>query len=195
PVRLRIEIGKPPDLLAVAQAMSRCVVVAVNNQVCVLAIVPDEWRGIGMLVFEAGVVLALHFPDVLAGRLVKRDDPVAARVQEDQVQLLSLEHRSVMEAMLNLVFSIAVLSVELPDFLALEVEAGEIAAGHRGIHMRAIGAWRGGSGIPLAAHEPAIAAAELSPPELLAFGANAQENEIIACRAGKKDTIAPDGWR
>src|SRR5437660_2293614 len=160
-----IEIGQPPDFLAVAQAMGNRIVVAVRNEVGILAVVPDKRRRVGMFVLETGVAFALDFPDIFAGGRVDRHDPVTAGVKKGHVQTRAFKYRRDMEAMLDLVLTIALLGVEPPDFLAVEIKAGEISRGHGRIDMLAVGARRSRRGIALAAHEHALAGAELALPE------------------------------
>ena len=174
--------------------MGRGVVVAMDDEVLVLAVAPDAGGRIGMLVLALGIALALDFPDILAGRLVDGHDPVAARMQIGHVQPVAVEDRRDMEAVHDVESSIALLGVELPDFIAVEVEAGTIAGGHGRIDMFPVGTGRSRGRVPLAAHEQATAGAERALPELFIFGADAHEHQVLAVRAGQKNVVAPDGW-
>src|SRR5262249_52144511 len=122
-------------------------------------------------------------------------DPVAARVQVRHVEPVSLEDGGNMEAVLDLEAAVPILSVEPPDLLAVEIEAGKISGRHRGIDMAAVGAGGGRGGIAFAPHEPAPAAAAPAFPECLALRADAQEHQVLAIGAGEEDALAPDGGR
>src|SRR5262245_63476650 len=135
---LWVQPTEAPDLLAALQSMRDGVVGAVRDQVLLLALVPQYRRGVGMLALDPGVALALHLPDVLAGSLVEGNHPGPAGVHQRQVEPVTVEQRRRVHPVPGLKPAVAILSVEGPDFLAVEVEAGEVTVAGVGIDVLAV---------------------------------------------------------
>ena len=140
-------------------------------------------------------LLRSDLPHFLAGRLVQGDDLGPAGVDQLQVEPVAVEQRRGVHAVLDVELAVAVLHVELPHFLAVEVEAGQVAGADEGVDVLAVRAGRGRGVIPLAVPEGAIARAQLAFPQLLAVGADAHQDEVVLVGAGQEDAIAPDHRR
>src|SRR5207245_5735649 len=89
-------------------------------------------------------------------------------------------------------FAIALLGVELPGFLAVEIEAGKVARAGEGVDMLAVRAGRGRGQVAFIAHITGLAGRQLALPTFLAVGADAREHDIIAVLAGKEDGLVRD---
>src|SRR5437879_980664 len=147
-----------------------------------------------MFIFGIAIALAGDLPDVLAGGRVDGNDPGTAGVDELQVEAFALQKRRGVHAELDLEGAVALLSVEPPNLLAVEIESREVAGSDEGVDVFAVGAggWR--SVVALVATDLAAAGAagELAFPQLLAVGADAQEHEIAAVLAAEEDAVSPD---
>src|SRR5262249_26737723 len=97
---------------------------------------------------------------------------------------------------LNLELAVALFEIAVPDFFPVEIEAGDVAGSHEDEDMLAVGARRRGGFVPLVTAVFLLgAAADLALPNLLAFSADAQEDEVFAILTSKEHPIAPHGRR
>ena len=138
---------------------------------------------------------AVDLPDLLAGRLVEGDHPVAAGVDERQVEAVLVQQRRDVHAVLDAELAVALLDVEVPDLLAVEVVAAQVAGADEGVDVLAVGAGRGRGVVALVVRDAWRRLAELRLPQLLAVGADAQQHEVVAVLAGEEDAVAPDDGR
>src|SRR5213076_370517 len=97
-----VETAEAPDFAAVLKAMAGGVVAAEHDQADPLPVVPQAGRGIGLTADADRVRLALDLPDLLAGRPVQSDDPVAVSVEQGQVQPVCVQERSTVDAVKDL---------------------------------------------------------------------------------------------
>src|SRR5262249_43969749 len=108
----------------------------------------------------------------------------------------AVQERRDMHAVHDAEPAVAVLDVELPDLLAVEVEAGQVAGTGEDVDVFAVGAGRGRGVVALAAEvRPARAAADGAFPALLAVGASADQDEVVAVGAGQEEAVAPEDGR
>ncbi len=147
-----------------------------------------------MFVLGIAVALARDLPHLLAGGRIEGDHPRAAGVNQLHVQPVLIQKRRGVHAVLRLETAIAVLRVEFPDFLAVEIETGELARADEHEDVLAVGARRGGSAVPLVAANRPVGA-ELAFPKLLAVRARAHQHQVVAVLARQKDVLLPDGGR
>src|SRR5437879_6140983 len=104
-----------------------------------------------MLAFVTSVALALDLPDVLAVCLVDGADPGAGGMDKLQVQAGAVQHGSGVHAEAIIEFAVAILGIEAPDLVALEIEAGKVAGADESIDMFPIGTGRTRGAIALVA--------------------------------------------
>src|SRR5439155_15270825 len=117
----------------------------------------------------------------------------AAGMQQGEVKPVAVEIRRDVHAVSNAELAVALLGVEAPDLVALEVDADQVAGAEVAVHVLAVGAGRRRSVVAFAAHvATAAAAGQLALPELLAVSADAQEHEVAALLTGQEDAVAPN---
>src|SRR2546426_712142 len=75
--------------------------------------------------------------------------PAAPVVRKGQVQPVAVQQWGRVHAVHDPELAVAVLGVELPDLLALEVKAGDVPGGDEGVNVRAVRAGGGGRFIAL----------------------------------------------
>ncbi len=97
-----------------------------------------------------------------------------------------------MHAPLNPKFAIAILGVKLPDFLPIEIMAGEVARAGEGVNVLAVRAGRRRGQVSFIVAVMSLARGELPLPALFAVGADAQKQDVVAVLAGEENTIFPN---
>src|SRR5262249_19896160 len=133
-----VQVGQPLDLLAVLQRMGRRVIVAMTDEVRILAVGPDEGRRVAVLVLVDTVALALDPPHLLAVLRVDADDDGRAVVDELEVQPVLEQRRRRVYAELVPELAVTLLGVEAPDLLAVQLEGGELAVAGEGVDAFAV---------------------------------------------------------
>src|SRR6266404_9896416 len=150
--------------------MRRGIVAAVDDQVFILAVVPQTRRGVGMLAFATPIGRAGNLPDLFPRRFVQGDDPHGAGMEESEIKSLAMQQRCRMHAVLDLELAVAVLGVEPPDLLPLEIEAGEVPSAREGVDLFAVGTRRRRGLVALIIAEACSAGAEPAFPQQPAIG-------------------------
>ncbi len=124
-----------------------------------------------MLALFLGVLLAVDGPDFFARSGIQADDladgVIAAPRSVDQlhVELALMQDRSRSHTELNVDFAVAFFDVELPNDLAVTIQAGQVAGPKEHPDMLAIG--RGGrrSGVPFTGPSVLVPCRDLGLPE------------------------------
>src|SRR5205814_1029044 len=91
--------------------------------------------------------------------------------------------------------AVAGLQIEFPDLFSVKIEASKIAGTDLHPDMLAIRARRGRSIVAFIAHEAPHSFAELAPPEFLALGAYAQQDQVFPILASHEQLCAPERRR
>src|SRR6185503_20883750 len=95
-----------------------------------------------VLALRARVARARPLPAVLSGHLVDRQKVRRAGVEALQVERVAVEDGRGGHAELNPVFAVPLLELRFPDFLALEVVAGQVPGPDEGPDVPAVGGGR-----------------------------------------------------
>src|SRR5580704_3563190 len=193
-VLFRVQVTHAPDLRTVGQSMRDGIVIAVRDQIRVGSVMPQAGRRVGVFILRVAVAFARDFPGLFAGRRIEGDHEGASRVNQLQVQPVLIQERRGVHAVLRLEAAVAVLRIEFPDLISVEIETGQLAGADKREDMFAIGAGRGRRTVTLVAANRPVRA-ELLFPKLLAIGARADNDHIVAVLTRQKDVVAPDGGR
>ena len=126
-------------------------------------------------------------------RLVRRCVPVA--VDELAIEPIAVEHGRRAHSVTDPELAVALLKIEAPGRIAVEVETGQVAAAHQRPDVLSVGDRRGGTRIPLVDPRPPIAMSDRSPPQFPTVGADAQKLQFVAVGRCEEDMVAPDGRR
>ncbi len=105
-----------------------------------------------------------NLPRLFPSRLIQGNDPHAAGMEEGEIKSIAMQERRGVHAVLDPEFAVAVLSVEPPDFLALEIEAGKVPAAREGVDVFAVRTRRRRCLVAFIGSEACSAAAELALP-------------------------------
>src|SRR5262249_46970991 len=149
-----------------------------------LAVAPGNDRGVAVLVLVGAVALARDLPDLLAGVPVQAEDPGAAAVDQLEVKAILVEQRRGVHAVPVDELAVALLGVEAPFLLAIEIEAHEIAVAGEEPDVLAVRRGRGRGAVALVVHVPGDGRAQVALPELLAGRADAQGDDPPTDGAG-----------
>jgi hypothetical protein len=114
-------------------------------------------------------------------------------MQEHQIESIVAEQRRDVNPVLDLELAVALLGIEVPDLLAVEIVAGTVAGTDKGVDVLAVGAGRGGSLIGFVFLDCQTGRlGELLFPDDFAVDADADQLQIVVLGAGQEDAIAPD---
>src|SRR5262249_11999391 len=120
--------------------------------------------------------------------------PGPCRVEQLQIEPVPKQERCTVHAELETELTVTFLGIELPDLLAVEIEAGQVAAGDERPDVLAVGTGRGRGGVALVAHGADPGGTQLALPQFLAVGADAQQDDVVVSFfAGEEEAVAPDG--
>src|ERR1700733_12696925 len=155
---------------------------------------PEAGRGVRVLVFGISITLAGNFPNLFAGGRIEGDHPRAPRGYQLHVEPVLIQKRRRVHAVLRLEAAVAILRVELPDFIALEIKASELPRADKDEDVFAVRAGRWGSAVPFVAANWPIRA-DRPFPQHLAVRAGSDDDQIVAVLTGQKDVLIPDGGR
>ena len=155
----------------------------------------DGWRSVRLLAFCAGVALAADLPDFFAGGFIQREDRGSPAVDQLQIESLAVEDRSRRHAELDVEAAVLLLQIDPPDFLTIEIEAGENSIPGHHPDMMSIGRRRRGRRVAFVATDVLVAGAEDLSPENLAGSVGRQKDEVLAIGRGQKNVVVPDHGR
>ncbi len=160
-----------------------------------LAVAIDNRRGVALLTFLLGIAGTRLLPDFTAIVLIQRDHFRSAAMNERQIQPIAVQQRRGGHAPHDVELPIAILHVEFPDFVPLEVVTRQIAAAHVGPDVLAVGAGRRRGRITFVAMNLLVANADDSLPNLLAVGGATQQHQVAAVDRRQKNVLLPHDRR
>src|SRR5436309_3523070 len=99
-----------------------------------------------------------------------------------------------MHAELQVERPVSLLHVETPTFVSVEVKTGQVTRAHEHPNVFAIGGRRRRREVSFGGPESdrTVTRGKLSPPQLLAIGAYAEQQQIGLVRRRQEDVVFPD---